>query len=165
MYSGVTGGSWYANHGGGANPLCLPMDPLWGTYNAAVAKTSTLYGAEYESPSGFDFKNVGGRTAHDHNIPCVVCHSRTKSSSLMIPARNRCYGDWNVEYNGYLMSGNPGHAGRSHFICMDGSPESDPAGFRDENGVMFYNVEGVCGSLPCPPYVPRREITCVVCTK
>jgi hypothetical protein len=26
-------------------------------------------------------------------------------------------------------------------------------------------VEGVCGSLPCPPYVPRREITCVVCTK
>ncbi len=31
--------------------------------------------------------------------------------------------------------------------------------------VLFYNVEAVCGSLPCPNYVNGWEITCVVCTK
>lgn len=165
VYAGITGGSFFSVHGGGSNPLCLPMDPLWGEYNENVEKASKLYGAEYESPSGFDFANAGGRTLQDHNIPCVVCRSPTRASTLMVPARNICYGDWHVEYTGYLMSSHPGHQGRTQFICVDGRPESDPAGFRDENGALFYNVEGFCGSLPCPPYVQRREIVCAVCTK
>lgn len=165
VYAGVVGGSLYNTHGGGSNPLCLPTNPLWGKYNENVEKGSKLYGAEYESPSGFDFANVGNRAPHDHNIPCVVCRSPTRNSALVIPARNVCYDGWNVEYTGYLMSGHPGQPGRTQFVCVDGSPESDPAGFRDENGALFYNVEGVCGSLPCPPYIQRREIVCAVCTK
>jgi len=165
VYRGVAGGSWFDHTGGGSNYLCLPLEPIWGTYNEAVEKGSKLYGSEYQNPSGFGLNNNHNRPLHDNNVPCVVCRSQTKTSVVMIPARNQCYNGWNTEYTGYLMSGNVSHKGRTEFVCMDGQPESDPSGYRDENGAVFYSVEGVCGSLPCPPYVPRREITCAVCTK
>ena len=34
-----------------------------------------------------------------------------------------------------------------------------------KNGALLYLVEGVCGTLPCLPYVNGRELTCAVCTK
>ena len=51
------------------------------------------------------------------------------------------------------------------FICMDEEPDVLRGSYADNNGAFFYPVEGVCGSLPCPPYVHGWEITCVVCTK
>ena len=40
------------------------------------------------------------------------------------------------------------------------------AGGQDnKNGALFYPVEAVCGSLPCPRYVNGWELTCAVCTK
>lgn len=165
VYSGIAGGSWFDSTGGGSNYLCLPTDPIWGKYNESGEKGSKLYGSEYQDPSAIDLKNLGGHSAHDHNVPCVVCRSQEKSSVVMIPARNLCYDDWRLEYSGYLMAGHQIHKGRFEYVCVDESPEADPAGYRNENGALFYNVEGVCGSLPCPPYVQRREITCAVCTK
>ena len=165
IYAGVAGGSSHDQTGGGSNYLCLPMDPIWGAYNEGAEKYSKLYGSEYHGPIGFGLNNNHNRPLHDNNVPCVVCRSQTKASVVMIPARNQCYRGMHTEYIGYLMSENSVHKGRTEFICMDGQPESDPAGFRNEDGALFMNVEGVCGSLPCPPYVPRREITCVVCTK
>ena len=82
----------------------------------------------------------------------------------MIPARNQCYPGWKMEYKGYLMTAHYGHAGRTEFVCMDNDPEADPAGYKNDNGVLFYQVEGRCGSLPCPPYENHWELTCVVCT-
>ena len=161
----MSGGSSFDTTGGGSNYLCLPKEPLWGTYNEKIEKLSKVYGAEYQSPTSLDLDNVNGRPLHDNNAPCAVCRSLTKASVIMIPARNKCYAGWIPEYDGYLMSGHRLYKGRTEFVCMDKSPEADPAGFRNEDGALFYQVEGVCGSLPCPPYSPRREFTCVVCGK
>ncbi len=83
----------------------------------------------------------------------------------MIPARSQCYRDWHEEHHGYLMAAHHTNKGRTQFVCVDNEPEADNAGYRNENGVLFYQVEGVCGSLPCPPYAAGKELTCVVCTK
>ncbi len=84
---------------------------------------------------------------------------------IMIPGRNQCYPGWNLEYNGYLMAGHHSHRGKTDYICVDSDPESYGAGFRNDAGALLYAVEGICGSLPCPPYVNHRELTCVVCSK
>ena len=165
VYSGVVGGSYYDTTGGGSNYLCLPMEPLWGIYNVAIEKGSKVYGAEYEAPFTLTLDKIEGRPLQDNNVPCAVCRSLTKVSLIMIPARNQCFAGWKPEYDGYLMSGHNVQKGRTEFVCMDKSPEADPAGFRDENGALFYQVEGVCGSLPCPPFLPSREFTCVICGK
>ena len=165
MYRGASGGSGYNTHGGGSNYLCLPNDPEWGVYNEAVEKVGKLYGAEYKSAYGFSKENSNGKPVNNHDVPCAVCVSRTMRSVVMVPARLSCYDGWTVEYRGYLMSAHPGHQGRTQFICVDGSPETEPSGFRDDSGALMYHVEAVCGSLPCPPYTPRRELVCVVCSK
>ena len=46
---------------------------------------------------------------------------------------------------------------------MDHDPEADAAGYKDDNGALFYRAEGRCGSLPCPAYQDGFELTCVVC--
>jgi hypothetical protein len=152
--------------GGGSNYLCLPKDPIWGAYNESVEKISKLYGAEYQNPLSLDLGNNNGQSLFQHDVPCVVCQSQTKTAVVMIPARNQCYSGWYPEYAGYLMTARSDAAiGRTEFICMDGSPEAVPGGDANLNGAQFLNVEGVCGALPCPPYVARRDITCVVCSK
>ncbi|ELU17986.1 hypothetical protein CAPTEDRAFT_123060, partial [Capitella teleta] len=96
---------------------------------------------------------------------CAVCRAKTRASVLMVPARQECHEGWTREYSGYLTSGYKGHAGRFQYACMDAAPEVLAAGHLNEDGALFYHVEGVCGSLPCPPYINGRELTCVVCTK
>jgi hypothetical protein len=83
----------------------------------------------------------------------------------MVPAHFECHDGWTREYWGYITSGYKGHKGRTEYACMDAEPTADVAGYRNEDGALFYPVDGVCGSLPCPPYVNGRELTCVVCTK
>lgn len=51
------------------------------------------------------------------------------------------------------------------FICVDEDAEARPGTGGNKNGALLYPVEGVCGSLPCNPYVAGREFTCAVCTK
>ena len=41
---------------------------------------------------------------HDHNVPCAVCYTSTKSTKLMIPAQTTCPKSWTTEYVGYLMT-------------------------------------------------------------
>src|SRR6218665_1473602 len=165
VHTGVAGGSWFDHHGGGSNYLCLPLQPIWGSFNTGVEKQAKIYVSEYQEPSGFGLNNNYYLPLQNNNVPCVVCRSQTRSSVMTVPARNKCYSGWNTEYTGYLMAEKHSHRGRTEFVCMDGQPETVPNGYRDENGAPFYNVEGVCGSLPCPPYVARRELTCAVCTK
>ena len=121
--------------------------------------------AMYYFPEMFSDANTHVAALIQHNVPCAVCRSTTRRTVLMIPARNECYRDWRMEYTGFLMASHHTHVGRTEFVCVDGEPEADQAGFRDENGVLFYHVEGACGSLPCPPYDNGKELTCVVCTK
>jgi len=152
VYDGVAGASHY-HYGGGSEKLCLPHNPQWGKYQNGYQSRSYVYGAEYE-----------GTSLHNHDVPCAVCHTVSRSSHLMIPAWKKCPSKWTKEYSGYLMAQRNDQRSSS-FDCVDEAPEAVNGGHRNMDGALFYKVEAVCGSLPCPKYVHGRELTCVVCTK
>ncbi|KAL3881103.1 hypothetical protein ACJMK2_027565 [Sinanodonta woodiana] len=163
VYNGVAAGSYYEHDGAAANTLCLPHDPVWNKHSDHVNNYSMIFGAEYRESQLFLKTNA--EKLDTHNMPCSVCRSHSRNSAFMLPARKNCYEGWHLEYQGYLMAGYHGHKAANEFICVDEAPEADPAGYRDEGGRRFYFVESVCGSLPCPPYVNGREMTCAVCSK
>jgi hypothetical protein len=162
--TGYAGGSHYTHTGAAANYQCLPNDPTWSKYNDAVGDAATMYGAEFEVGGSVGDTLFGGHLA-DQDVACVVCRSRSRATSVMIPARTSCYVGWHLEYAGYLMAGASTHVAASEFVCVDAHPQPEPHSFQNDNGKLFYFVEGICGSLPCPPYVNGRELACVVCTK
>ncbi|XP_052786203.1 uncharacterized protein LOC128221605 [Mya arenaria] len=167
MYNkGYTGGSYWAHTGSAANWICLTDSPQWGYYEENVASGAKVYGGEYEFS---DFHHNGGskyfgQNLNDEDAPCAVCKS-PRSSSVMIPGRKECFPGWPKEYNGYLVAGDYQHPSASEFICLDERPEMLVGGAANKDGKTFYLAEAVCGSLPCPPYVQGRELTCVVCSK
>ena len=55
--------------------------------------------------------------------------------------------------------------GRTTYVCVDNAPEVIEDSTSSQNGVLFYNAETVCASLPCPKYGDGWEVTCVVCSK
>ena len=81
----------------------------------------------------------------------------------MIPAKVTCPAGWTKEYEGLLMAQHHTHHA-SNFVCVDKELEILSGGSSDQNGGLLYVVEGVCGSLHCPPYQDGFELTCVVCT-
>ena len=120
---------------------------------------SYLYGTEYEVVNGI----FPGK--HEHNAPCAVCYSSTKTVKLMIPARITCPSSWTIEYKGYLMSEYYNVKKNSVYACVDENAESIPGSYADTDGSLFYFTLTTCNGIPCPPYVNNKVITCVVCTK
>ena len=163
MPLGIIGGENYNHPGGGVSYLCLPHNPKYDKYKNGHQSAGYVYGTEYQvgDYNGDPFK----RNLHDHDAPCVVCFVKSRGSMLMMPARNDCPSGWTEEYHGYLMTSYHNHKHSSDFVCVDGDPEYVPGSHADKNGALLYAVEGVCGSLPCLPYVSGRELTCAVCTK
>ncbi|KAK3084212.1 hypothetical protein FSP39_010144 [Pinctada imbricata] len=140
----------------------MPTDPEWGLHtDGSEGDKAYLYGAEYEFYSVKDSR----KSLEDHDVPCAVCKVNKRSSIMMLPARKNCYGGWNKEYQGYLIAGRYDNQRASQYICLDEYPISLPGGYKNQNGYLFFPVEGRCGSLPCPPYVEGRELTCVVCSQ
>ena len=168
VYSGYAAGSLYSNTGGAANHLCLSPDPIWDHYTDAVDALSKIYGVEYEFTANAADKNrhtaFFGKRLQDQDAPCSVCQS-SRTKVLMIPGRNACYKGWTLEYSGYLVSGDYGHASATEYICLDRNPDFNSGGFTSNDGALLYFVEVVCGSLECPPYVNGRELSCAVCSK
>ena len=82
----------------------------------------------------------------------------------MMPTKYTCPKDWTTEYYGHLMAERNDHH-RSQFTCIDRMLKSVIGTRYNHNGLLFYPVEGRCGSLPCPPYEETKELTCAVCTK
>ncbi|XP_068731429.1 short-chain collagen C4-like [Montipora capricornis] len=163
IYKGIIGGEYWNHYAGGVNYLCLPHNPKYDKYKDGHQPAGYIYGTEYEVSqyNGDPFK----RNLHDHEAPCVACFVASRGSMLMMPARNDCPSGWTKEYHGYLMTAYHGDKHSSDFICVDGDPEYVPGSGANKNGALLYPVEGVCGSLPCLPYVSGRELTCAVCTK
>ena len=161
-YLGVISGSWYNHQGGGSNYLCLPLNPIFDRITSGDQGNSYIYGTEYQSTSN---PNMFPKNLDNHDAPCVVCHAESRSSHVMIPARNVCPSGWTLEYKGYLMSAHYLSKGRTHFICVDENAQATTGSHTDQNGALLYFVESHCGSLPCPPYSTGKELTCVVCTK
>ena len=169
VYSGFAGGSWYTESGAAANYICLAPDPDWDHYSDAHDAGATVFGAEYQlGDYGIGTQKaaqfVGGNVLFQEDVPCSVCRS-SRPTTVMIPGKNQCYKGWTMEYQGYLSSGEHDEAAASEFVCLDNRPEALQGGHTNQNGKLFQFVEGRCGSLPCPPYIDGRELTCVVCTK
>ena len=78
-----------------------------------------------------------------------------------------CPTGWTREYYGYLMAERTHSVHRrAQYTCMDTALKPANGSLAtDHDGLVFYFVEGRCGSLPCPPYDQTRELSCSVCTK
>ena len=158
VYAGRAGGSHYSHKGGGGNPQCLPLDPTFYAINGGNQLWGFMYGAEYQETNPF------ASNSHDTDVPCAVCYVPTRNVLYMIPAKYDCPKDWTREYFGYLMSERYNHH-RSQFSCVDYTLKPVTGSSHNHDGFLFYTVEGVCGSLPCPPYSRDKELSCAVCTK
>ena len=158
VYSGRVGGTSYEDSGGGSNPQCLPLNPSYlTTIPGSHNDIATMYGAEYKTDY---FKSA----ANHNDIPCAVCYVGQRSTVFMLPAKYRCPFGWTTEYYGYLMAERWTHY-RSQFTCVDSALRAAVGSGSNHNGMVFYPVEGRCGSLPCPPYDQSKELTCAVCTR
>ena len=161
VYSGRAGGSKH-DLGGGSNPQCLPPDPNFLRTISGRQERGYMYGAEYETNTDSN-SHVHG--VDDSDVPCAVCHVSTRTAVYMVPAKYTCPSGWTREYFGYLMSSHTGHK-RIVFTCMDTAFKTVVgSASADKEGLLFYFVEGRCGSLPCPPYDNNKEFSCTVCTK
>jgi len=165
VYTGYAAGGHYT-YGGNSNTVCLTDTPIFNDayVNDGNQDGALLYGTEYQtSVMGIAQFN----SLHDHEAPCVTCLQQA-STSLMIPGTRNCPAGWNREYEGFLMGQNYKQSS-SDLVCVDMAPEtirdinSSPA---NNNGNLWYPTEAQCnGTLPCPPYVHNRELSCVVCTR
>ena len=106
-----------------------------------------------------------GKAVQNHNVPCAVCQSLYRRTVLMVPAKNKCYPGWHLEYNGYLVTQHHGHKNNKVTECLDGEAEAEEAGYREEVGASMSRVKSMVGSLPSPPYEQVQPLTCAVCTK
>ena len=158
VYAGMAGGTYYNTKGGASNHLCMPENPDYLQYRAGVQGSSPVRGAEYQT-GGNVLSSVS-----DHDVPCAVCLASARETVLMIPAKTQCPPSWTLEYTGYLMTEHKTHY-RSMFECIDKDPEWVPGSAASTDPALFYHTEATCTELPCPPYDPQKELTCVVCTK
>ncbi|PVD29533.1 hypothetical protein C0Q70_08784 [Pomacea canaliculata] len=153
VYSGSVGGSHYTSLGAAANYLCLPLSGV-NLVDRSNSDNAGLYGAEFESQDSHQ----------DKDVVCAVCRS-SRANNVMIPATTVCPAGWTSEYSGWLMAGYPGHNAASEFICVNSKMEERTGSEQNNNGKLLYYTATVCGSLPCPPYVTGKRVTCVVCSK
>ena len=161
VYSGRAGGPHWDHRGGGSNPQCLPLDPNFLTPISGTQRRELIYGAEYRTYTDIN-SHVHGR--QDTDVPCAVCHVSNRTAVYMVPAKYTCPSGWTREYYGYLMAERRTHH-RSQYSCVDTTFKSVTGSSAERDGVLFYFVEGRCGSLPCPPYDSTKELSCAVCTK
>jgi len=176
LLSGHMAGHHRLHGGGGSNYLCLPEEPRWKKHISANNYTGWLYGVLYwisgDHASFFSAVNNGGRSLHNHPVPCAVCYVSQRSTSVMMPASTNCPVGWTREYSGYMMSDysysegtagyHPRHA--SSYICGDQAPEIATGGVNHDHAWLLLVSVG-CGTLPCSKYPQGWELACVVCTK
>ena len=162
VYAGRAGGTSYSSPGGGAEKLCLPLDPDYINVARSTSANliSTLYGTEYQTHNG------PLNSILDQNVPCAVCYASTRAAMIMIPAKTQCPSSWTREYYGYLMTEREirGHH-RSSFDCVDVNPDVVPGGAGNTEGALFQHVVASCNGLQCPPYQANQVVSCAVCTK
>ena len=62
------------------------------------------------------------------------------------------------------MSGRQDDQHGKDLVCVDEAADVLRRGIAKPRA-HFYTITGVCGNLPCPPYVEDRPLTCVVCSR
>ena len=161
IYSGSVAGSYFNHKGSGADPLCLPDQPIYGRY-ADHKWGGILYGAEYQYATNAPYSS----SFQNKDVPCSMCMTTGRQEVFMLPARNECPKGWVREYHGYLMSEHYSNSYRSQHLCFDDNIEAIEGRDSATNGIHFFPVSVDCGyGIACPPYVDARELTCSVCSK
>ena len=159
VYTGVTGGNIWNITGGGANFLCMPMDPEY-----ELPHIPGVRGHVAISAVGYGFPIRGG---HGTLAACSVCQVNNRSTVIMIPAKANCPTTWNREYYGYLMT--QLHLGQRYmYECIDKEMDTIRGFQNDQYGVFLFHVEAVCNKgLVCETgkYSNVKEMNCVVCSK
>ena len=160
VYTGVATGSAYNAKGGPSDNLCLASNPQYKAGDAighAPAKLSGLY-------NEVDNTQAPLRNRYGTYLPCVLCHTTTKSTSFMLPGRYTCPSGWNTEYSGYLISEKMwnNRGGRRDTICVDQDAE---AASRKFTGLAVFQLMKVNCDGVCSPYNGQKPLTCVVCSK
>ncbi|KAK3743874.1 hypothetical protein QZH41_016479, partial [Actinostola sp. cb2023] len=154
------GGEHYSHPGGGVNYLCMTEKLDYLNTLKGWQYSGRVYGTEYEVYEYGSGKTLFGKTLHNHDAPCAVCHVKTRSAKLMIPGTYKCPAGWHREYYGYLMTEYYKHVHPMDYICVDKKADPVPASHSNKDGALLYPVESACGSLPCGPYANERELTC-----
>lgn len=116
-------------------------------------RRSEVFGAEYEEMASHQ----------NYDVPCAVCLTPL-SVTIMVPATFICPAGWTSHYNGYLTASYHAYSSATDFLCLDAYPQNVGTN-RNYDGKLFYYTVSRCGSLPCPPFIDGRVVTCVVCSK
>ena len=164
VYTGVAAGAAWNEKGGTSDTLCLAGNPQYKSGDGSSSLAAQLSGVRYYT-SGTSSTPL--RNRHTNHIPCVLCHTTTKSTSFMLPGRYTCPSEWHTEYSGYIMTEWTGgnRPGRRDTICVDqGAEATNVRRSRDEEAWNFF-MKVTCFGLDCPPFDSRKLLTCAVCSK
>ena len=178
VYHGQMAGHDYRSAGGGVNFQCLPSDPQYLPQVPANVPYSSLRRVSYDIH--FASKMFSGVDLNQHQVPCAVCETNQRVTTLSIPAMTRCpTSEWTLEYQGYLVSAAE-HFDSNTFVkdvyhsttyeCIDVKAES-LTGKQQINfsGMSVFPVRAQClypGAVNgCPPYQTGKALSCVVCSK
>ena len=166
-------GAGSANHGSGANHLCLNDQAIKISTNVPGIQLNvgTIGSVEYDFGPGFgdnkpfSWANAGGKTLQDQDAVCVLCFVSSASTSVMIPGVQDCPASWNLEYYGVLMSeGDVEGRMRTEYICVDQAPEGRPGYEADGKLGRITVVEMRCGSATCSSHAVGDGVGCAVCS-
>jgi hypothetical protein len=162
IYKGFAASGAHKHGGGISSLLCLTNNPTFAGFDDGNQNGALLYGTEYETS---DYGIATLKHLHNSDAPCAVCLKPQATLTLMIPGTANCPADWNKEYEGFLMGTHYNQSSTHEAACVDIAPELRPSSNNaNHDGNLWYPTETQCGSLPCPPYVANREVSCVVCT-
>ena len=135
LYSGITGGARISNNGGPDSYLCLRSQRARIPEGYSRHTRSHLYGTEYETDDHL----------HNHNAPCAVCYTATRSATMLIPGKINCPPLWTQEYYGYLMSTYHSH-NRVSSVCVDEDSETIPGTGANIDG-LYSTSPSLCALL------------------
>ena len=154
VYKGQVERTHHNHKGGGGIIITFQISPKYAGYWHCVHSQFPAYEVEYQT-----YTNGALSSLHDHIVPCAVCYVSFTATVLMIPGRLTCPTGWTQEHSGYLLM-------EACIYNTDKNEESIPGIHANTDEGSFYHTETNCNiRLPCPPYDPQKQFTCVVCTK
>ncbi len=94
-------GAGASNDGGGAELLCLVMDPSYGNGSVANAASSDLFMAEYV-PGSTSFSAY--QAVASFSVPCTVCQAPNAREYAMVNVgRQSCEPGFQLDFKGFIM--------------------------------------------------------------
>ena len=163
LYTGVAAGTQYNTKGGTSDTLCLAGNPQYKSGDRTGRYPAYLSRVKYAADGG------SLKQHFSYDVPCVLCHTTTKSTSFMLPGRYTCPSEWHTEYSGYLMTEglHSNRGGRKDTVCVDQNAEDVPGTKGGGWPAVLYELHTSSSStgFHLPPFHSSKPLTCAVCSK